>query len=1083
MQITIILVSTLFLCSAINAQKTGTVTDIDGNVYQTVKIGEQWWMAENLKVTRYRNSDSIPNVTGDSDWSDLTTGAWANPYLRYNNTYGKLYNWYAVSDERGICPPGWHVPSDEDWMQLEMHLGMTEQEAGRISWPRGTDEGGKLKSTRTEPEQHPRWFSPNTGATNESGFSGLPGGLRGWDGDFYAIGSRGYWWSSTEVDLTTAFLRLLVYDSSNIFKNYYDKRLGFSVRCVSDYSDQSELSITSPTAGETWKVGSKQKITWISSGIEKVNIEYSINGGIIWEPITRYIPALQRSYDWTVPNRPTEQAKVRICEADNTGVCDESGIFSILDDRPYLSISSKFLKFYTVEIGKYKQLILIIKNTGKTDLSGSVKLFEDPSDSFELVQGEAQFILSPDESLEISIRFSPTVSGPLAGKIIIESSVSNAEISLQGRGAETPPNNLVVPTETPPLQELRYFIDEPWELGLLQFSHSQSTIAMFDEPSKKSLNELISTTTEVLNVFNKSFAQYIGKPISHIMIEGGDAVAFAAGWKCSKIVAATNAAISYGLRHIPNESPPLAFDILSTTRDAMEFVVTGGCPVSVVASGVSLIYDKIALPSYETIIEDPPSDDFHNVILPIEAEIPELRNSGLPHRLEELFNQYYNVLFGLYSSLEAIALSTDRLAGAIDAEDAIGASLQIQAILLNLLLHSVDAKKSVNILEMIKKELEEYNNQQQSSGLQGLEINSNILEEVQNFILLNGIPSEAETFLRDKGLNDDDLLKITEDILSMQLPEKKFTDILFDLHTALSEISTRERVSPSNPILISPQNEETNIKVDTTLVWKKMKNTTEYHIQVSTEYDFSSFVVDVSNISDTLLSINDLEFGTTHYWRVRAYNNYGHSDWSNVWKFITIFAKPAVPVLSYPPKDTTGVETALKLQWEATEGVEVYSIQVSADSDFLVLLVDTSGLTATELEIDGLDYATDYYWRVKAKNVGGESEWSHIWKFTTADVTGVISKLGAPTEYKLFQNYPNPFNPSTIIRYDIPERVHTRLSIFNTMGQEIATLVNEIQEAGYHETIFDASHLPSGVYIYRLQAGEYVESRKMLLLK
>lgn len=115
---------------------TGTVTDIDGNVYQTVKIGNQWWMAENLKVSHYQNSDAIPNVTNNSDWGNLSTGA----YCAYNNdnvnisTYGLLYNWYAVADSRELAPTGWHVPTDEEWKQLEMSLGMSDSEANDRGW-------------------------------------------------------------------------------------------------------------------------------------------------------------------------------------------------------------------------------------------------------------------------------------------------------------------------------------------------------------------------------------------------------------------------------------------------------------------------------------------------------------------------------------------------------------------------------------------------------------------------------------------------------------------------------------------------------------------------------------------------------------------------------------------------------------------------------------------------------------------------------------------------------------------------------------------------------------------------------------
>ena len=209
--------------------ETGTVTDIEGNTYKTIKIGNQWWMAENLNVTHYRNGDTIPNVTNSSDWQNLTTGTYCN----YNNdasnadTYGRLYNWYAVNDSRKIAPIGWHVPTDEDWKTLEKYLGMSQSEANGTSF-RGTNEGGKLKETGTI-----HWQSPNKGATNESGFSALPGGYRDHDGIYYTIGRIADFWSST-VTGSYAWNRYVTYNNSGVSRNNAHKRGGFSVRCVKD---------------------------------------------------------------------------------------------------------------------------------------------------------------------------------------------------------------------------------------------------------------------------------------------------------------------------------------------------------------------------------------------------------------------------------------------------------------------------------------------------------------------------------------------------------------------------------------------------------------------------------------------------------------------------------------------------------------------------------------------------------------------------------------------------------------------------------------------------------------------------------
>lgn len=202
--------------------RTGTLTDIDGNVYRTVKIGTQWWMAENLKVTKYRNGDAIANVTDKKEWTKLEAGAYCN----YDNneanvdTYGRLYNWFAVNDSRSIAPAGWHVPGDEEWDILVNFL------KSRV--------GGKMKTTGTVEAGTGLWYSPNEGATNESGFSAVPSGCRHTDGNYYYIGIYADIWSSMELNSDYACNRELYNLGPDVYRLYNSKQVGFSVRLIKD---------------------------------------------------------------------------------------------------------------------------------------------------------------------------------------------------------------------------------------------------------------------------------------------------------------------------------------------------------------------------------------------------------------------------------------------------------------------------------------------------------------------------------------------------------------------------------------------------------------------------------------------------------------------------------------------------------------------------------------------------------------------------------------------------------------------------------------------------------------------------------
>ena len=196
------------------------VTSVTGSNMPSIQICGQVWTTINLEVTTYRDGTPIPKVTDGTAWSSLTTGAYCyynNDSATYAAIYGKLYNWYAVTDPRGLAPLGWHIPTDAEWTILTTCLGGEPVAAGRMKVP-----GTAI------------WTTPNTAASNSSGFASLPGGYRNEFGNFYFIGSYSCWWSSTELNTTYAWFRYLDTNLANAIRFNSFKLIGFSARCIRD---------------------------------------------------------------------------------------------------------------------------------------------------------------------------------------------------------------------------------------------------------------------------------------------------------------------------------------------------------------------------------------------------------------------------------------------------------------------------------------------------------------------------------------------------------------------------------------------------------------------------------------------------------------------------------------------------------------------------------------------------------------------------------------------------------------------------------------------------------------------------------
>jgi hypothetical protein len=290
---------------------------------------------------------------------------------------------------------------------------------------------------------------------------------------------------------------------------------------------------------------------------------------------------------------------------------------------------------------------------------------------------------------------------------------------------------------------------------------------------------------------------------------------------------------------------------------------------------------------------------------------------------------------------------------------------------------------------------------------------------------------------------------------------------------------------PAVPVLVYPPNGATGIILNPTFIWYSVNNATGYRIQVSASSSFSN-ILDSATVTTNQYSIpaGKLSGLITYYWRVCAFNTYGTSNWSIVWSFTTMMSVPPAPVLISPANNSTWVALTPTLYWEAITGVTNYKVQVSQNQNFTTL-TDSAIVNNNQYQIPygKLINNVKYYWRVNATNSYGTGPWSEVWNFTTRP-TG-INNISAdiPKEFNLYNNYPNPFNPETIIEFDIPTSTIVTIIIYDALGREVKTLVNQVLSPGKYEINWNASGYSSGIYFYRIITEKYSATKKMLLIR
>ncbi len=288
---------------------------------------------------------------------------------------------------------------------------------------------------------------------------------------------------------------------------------------------------------------------------------------------------------------------------------------------------------------------------------------------------------------------------------------------------------------------------------------------------------------------------------------------------------------------------------------------------------------------------------------------------------------------------------------------------------------------------------------------------------------------------------------------------------------------------PAIPRQIAPAQAATDLTIPVSIVWTRPAGATSFQLQVATDSTFAGgFVVNDAAVADTMKIVSGLNYLTTYFWRVNADAVSGTSPYSPTRRFTTGIPAASAPVLIYPSDMARQSTDSMIFIWRKSQPlVDKYWIDLAVDSLF-TFVVNDQNVTDTTKVFKNLLPNQGYFWRVRAHNPGGWGPYSVVRKFTR-DITDVVTRPETPTEYQLSQNYPNPFNPATQIEFAVPKESRVTLEVYNLLGQRVVTLVDEVMGAGYHAVKFEASALPSGLYLYRMAAGQTSFIRKMMLVK
>ncbi|MFA6440326.1 MAG: T9SS type A sorting domain-containing protein, partial [Bacteriovoracaceae bacterium] len=287
---------------------------------------------------------------------------------------------------------------------------------------------------------------------------------------------------------------------------------------------------------------------------------------------------------------------------------------------------------------------------------------------------------------------------------------------------------------------------------------------------------------------------------------------------------------------------------------------------------------------------------------------------------------------------------------------------------------------------------------------------------------------------------------------------------------------------PAVPVQLNPAPSAGRITPDSNLIWSSVPGAVLYQLDIATDSNFTNKIFS-TEIGASSYKLTTVQLGLkTYYWRVASNNGAYRSLFSPTRTFTT---SVSIPALQYPASGSTNLPGNVTLKWSPVSGAVSYHLQVATNALFTqaALVFNQNGITDTTKQMSGLQLSKKHYWRVSAETPEYEGAFGLQWNFTTGTSADVSTESSLPKEFALHQNYPNPFNPATMISFSLPTSQMVTLTVFDLLGKEVSTLIHEIQSPGTYNISFDGSNLVSGIYFYRLRAGTYVETKKLILMK